>query len=144
MTRRHLLGGLGTVPIIRNSARAARRPNVVFVLTDDHGAWSMGAYGCGDFETPNLDRLANEGARFTQSYVCTPVCSPSRMTLMTGKLPSGHGVQGVILPEEWWGPRRKRFLDGHLSYTEILARNGYALGMCGKWHMGDDGTPCST
>ncbi len=141
MTRRHLLGGLGTVPMIRNSARAARRPNVVFVLTDDHGAWSMGAYGCGDFETPNLDRLANEGARFTRSYVCTPVCSPSRMTLMTGKLPSGHGVQGVILPEEWWGPRRKRFLDGHLSYTETLARNGYALGMCGKWHMGDDGTP---
>ncbi len=137
MTRRQLLAGIAGTPLVR----AARKPNVIFVLTDDHGDWSMGAYGCPDFHTPNLDRLAAQGARFSNSYVSTPVCSPSRMTFMTGKLPSGHGVQGVLLPEEWWGPQRKRFLDGHLTYTQLLARNGYSLGMCGKWHMGDDGTP---
>jgi len=63
------------------------------------------------------------------------------MTYMTGKLPSGHGVQGVILGEDSRGPRRQRFLDGQLAYSQILARNGYTPGMCGKWHMGDDETP---
>src|SRR5512134_1569281 len=118
-TRRQLLASLVGVPLIRATASSARRPNVVFVLTDDHGAWSMGAYGCSDFHTPNLDRLASSGARFTRSYVSTPVCSPSRMTLMTGKLPSGHGVQGVILGQQWWGQERKRFLDGHMTYTQV-------------------------
>lgn len=136
--RRQLLAGLAGLPFVRSAA--ASRPNVVFVLTDDHGASAMG-YGCSDFHTPNLDRLASEGARFTNSYVCTPVCSPSRMTFMTGKLPSGHGVQGVILNEESWGPERKRFLDGHLTFPQVLADNGYVLGMCGKWHMGDEETP---
>jgi arylsulfatase A-like enzyme len=138
MNRRQMLAGLASAPLI---PKAVRKPNVVFVLTDDHGAWSMRAYGCPDFHTPNLDRLAAQGARFTRSYVSTPVCSPSRMTFMTGKLPSGHGVQGVILPEQSWGPKSKRFLDGHLTWTEVLARNGYTLGMSGKWHMGASETP---
>ncbi|MBI1786624.1 MAG: sulfatase-like hydrolase/transferase [Acidobacteria bacterium] len=131
MTRRTLLGGALARP-------ARRKTNVVMIMTDDHGAWAMGAYGCRDIHTPNLDRLAACGARFTNAYACTPVCSPSRMTYLTGKLPSQHGVQDYLIPRDAAGPQSMAFLDGHVTYPEILARHGYTLGMCGKWHMGRD------
>jgi arylsulfatase A-like enzyme len=108
-------------------------------MTDDHGAWATGSE-CVDLHTPNLDALAAGGARFTRAYACTPVCSPSRMTYLTGKLPSLHGVQDYLVPEDSSGPAARSFLDGHLTYSEILARHGYVLGMCGKWHMGRDET----
>jgi arylsulfatase A-like enzyme len=87
------------------SAHAQRKTNVVFVLTDDHGAWSLGSYGCSEFHTPNIDALAAGGAMFSRAYACTPVCSPSRMTYMTGKMPSGHGVHDAMLAEDCWGPK---------------------------------------
>lgn len=119
--------------------RAAARPvNVVWFMTDDHGAWALGAYGCPEIRTPNIDRLAAGGARFTRAFACTPVCSPSRMTYLTGRLPSHHGVQDWLRPADSFGPKTRRWLDGHPTFTEILARNGYRLGMSGKWHMGDD------
>jgi choline-sulfatase len=121
------------------ASRAAKpRTNVVMFMTDDHGAWALGAYGCSQMHTPNIDGLAATGARFTRAYACTPVCSPSRMSYLTGKIPSQHGVQDWLLPEDSFGPSTHRFLDGHVTYSEILARNGCTLGMCGKWHMGDD------
>jgi choline-sulfatase len=131
LTRRSLLAG-------SLAARPSRKTNVVMFMTDDHGAWATGAYGCPEMRTPNIDRLAREGAKFTRAYACTPVCSPSRMSYMTGKLPSQHGVQDWLLPEDSFGPTTIRFLDGHTTYAEILASHGYRLGMCGKWHMGDD------
>jgi len=120
------------------SARAASRPNVVLFMTDDHGAWAMGAYGCGEMHTPNLDRLAEGGARFTRAYAATPVCSPSRMTYLTGLLPSHHGVQDYLIAADTFGPQSRRFLEGRLTYSELLAKAGWTLGMCGKWHMGKD------
>ncbi|MSV29752.1 MAG: DUF4976 domain-containing protein [Bryobacterales bacterium] len=139
MTRRELLaasaGTLAGAPLARP---ATRKTNVIMFMTDDHGAWAMGAYGCKEIQTPNLDKLASGGARFTRAFASTPVCSPSRMTYMTGKLPSLHGVQDWLVPEDAFGEKSIRFLDGHTTYAEILARNGYKLGMCGKWHMGDD------
>jgi choline-sulfatase len=107
-------------------------------MTDDHGAWANGCYGCPEIQTPNIDRLAAGGVRFDRAFACTPVCSPSRMTYMTGKIPSAHGVQDYLVPEDSAGPAAKRWLDGHTTYTEILARNGYTLGLSGKWHMGED------
>jgi arylsulfatase A-like enzyme len=134
VTRRELLAG--ALPV---TARAASRPtNVVMFMTDDHGAWALGAYGCPEIQSPNIDRLAREGARFTRAYACTPVCSPSRMTWITGEIPSQHNVQDWLVPENSFGPTTTRYLDGHTTYTEVLARRGYTLGMCGKWHMGDD------
>ncbi|MCL4401890.1 MAG: sulfatase-like hydrolase/transferase [Acidobacteria bacterium] len=127
--REFLIGSAALVP--------RRRPNVVFVMTDDHGAWATGCYGCGDIRTPNLDRLAAEGTRFTRAFACTPVCSPSRMSYLTGLIPSQHGVQDYLLRED----AGHRFLEGHTTYSEILARHGYTLGMCGKWHMGGDAEP---
>ena len=121
-----------------DGGRTARKTNIVFILTDDHGAWAMGCYGCGDVRTPNLDRLAAGGVRFTSAYACTPVCSPSRMTYMTGKLPCHHGVQDWLISDELREPDTPRYLDGQVTFSELLARSGYTLGHAGKWHMGDD------
>ncbi len=140
LTRRTLLGAAAAAPLVRTSGRAARRTNVVFFLTDDHGAWAMGPWGCQDMHTPNLARLAAGGARFSRAYAATPVCSPSRATYLTGKLPSHHGVQDFLLPEDSAGGG-PRLLEGQTTYPEILARNGYACGMSGKWHLGDDPHP---
>ncbi len=110
-------------------------------MTDDHGAWAQGAAGCADIRTPALDRLAAGGVRFTNAFAATPVCSPSRMTYLTGRMPSTHGVQDYLRPADTFGPRSRRWLDGHPTFTEILAKSGYTLGMCGKWHMGHDDQP---
>jgi len=133
-----MLAGFAGAPGIQGPSRAGRKTNVVFLLTDDHGAWSMGAYGCPEFHTPNVDRLAAGGAMFSRAHAATPVCSPSRMTYLTGKLPAGHGVHDAVVAVDCWGPQRRRFLEGHATYSQVLAKNGYTLGMCGKWHMGDD------
>ena len=138
VSRRHALGSLAAAPFVQTRRRDARRTNVVMFMTDDHGAWATGAYGCRDMHTPHIDRLASSGVRFRNAFACTPVCSPSRMTYMTGTMPSAHGVQDWLLPEDSFGPASPRWLEGHTAYTEVLARNGYNLGMCGKWHMGRD------
>ena len=134
--RQWLAGALGT----RFLSAAAQKTNVVFFMTDDHGFWASSPYGCADLHTPNLQRLADGGARFTRAFSCTPVCSPSRMTYLTGLIPSQHGVQDWLLPEDSYGSGSHRFLDGHTTYSEVLARHGYTLGLVGKWHMGLDDT----
>jgi choline-sulfatase len=133
MTRRSFLAAAAV-----SAAAAARRPNVVMLMTDDHGAWATGAYGCPSIHTPNIDALAAGGVRFTNAFAATPVCSPSRMTYMTGALPSHHHVQDWLRPGDSVGPASRHWLAGFSTYSEILARNGYTLGMCGKWHMGHD------
>jgi arylsulfatase A-like enzyme len=138
ITRRELLGGIAGLAQVRGQAPGVRRTNVVFCLTDDHGAWAAGPWGCQEMYTPHLAKLASGGARFDEAYACTPVCSPSRMTYITGRLPSTHGVQDALPRQDIQGPERKRFLDGQPTYTELLARNGYTVGLTGKWHMGDD------
>lgn len=135
MTRRELLAA---APFVQTWRGARERPNVVFFMTDDHGAWANGCYGAKDILTPNIDALARTGARFTNAFASTPVCSPSRMTYMTGCLPSTHCVQDWLIPEDSYGPKSRAWLDGHLTWPEVLARAGYTLGMTGKWHMGHD------
>ena len=68
------------------------RPNIIMILTDDQGAWAMGCAGNRDVKTPNLDRLAEEGVRFENFFCASPVCSPARGTIFTGRMPSAHGV----------------------------------------------------
>lgn len=135
ISRRSLLAGF---PALRTTRAASQRTNVVMFMTDDHGAWALGCYGCRDMHTPNVDRLAAGGARFTNAFACTPVCSPSRMTYMTGLLPSHHGVQDWLIAEDSYGPTSHRYLEGHTTYAELLAGAGYTLGLSGKWHMGED------
>lgn len=73
-----------------------KRPNIVFILTDDQGYWSLGCYGNKEIKTPNLDRLAKSGMRFDNFYCASPVCSPARASIFTGHIPSRHGVRDWI------------------------------------------------
>ena len=102
--------------------------NVIFILTDDQGHWAINANGqddCRGLHTPNLARLTREGTRFSASFVATPVCSPSRATWLTGRLPSQHGVQDWLLAGR---DIRKR--------TQIIHR-GPADALAGHWRARD-------
>jgi choline-sulfatase len=125
------------IPALLRGASTARggRTNVVFILSDDQGAWAYGAAGAKELRTPHLDQLAEEGAMFTHAFVATPVCSPSRMTYLTGKLPSHHGVQFHLADSD---TAQIRWLDRHLAVSQVLADQGYAVGLAGKWHLGGD------
>src|SRR6187455_2115099 len=74
------------------------QPNLVFILTDNQGAWTLGCYGNPDIRTPNIDRVAGEGIRFTRALSSNPVCSPTRATFLTGLIPSQHGLQTPVVP----------------------------------------------
>jgi choline-sulfatase len=116
------------------------RTNVVFILTDDQGPWAAGCYGNKEIRTPNIDRLAATGTRFANFFVATPVCSPSRATLLTGRIPSQHGVHDWLKGGNI-GPDAIRYLEGELTSTDILARQGWTCGLSGKWHLGDSQIP---
>jgi arylsulfatase A-like enzyme len=119
---------------------AERRPNVVLILTDNHGAWTLGCYGNREIRTPNLDRLAADGIRFTRAYCNHSLCSPSRATLLTGLLPSQHGVHYALASPDVKGPaemNRPCVIREFQTLPKILARAGYVCGLSGKWHLGD-------
>jgi arylsulfatase A-like enzyme len=112
----------------------------VFILTDDQGAWAMGCAGNQEIITPNLDRIAAEGMRFTNFFCASPVCSPARASLLTGRIPSQHGIHDWLKGGNE-GPDALEFLAGQRAYTDVLAEHGYRCGISGKWHMGDSVTP---
>ncbi|NOU86004.1 sulfatase-like hydrolase/transferase [Paenibacillus sp. LMG 31460] len=120
--------------------KSLKRPNIVFILSDDQGAWAMGCAGNREVKTPNLDRLAASGVRFDNFFCTSPVCSPARASLLTGRIPSQHGVHDWIR-EGSIGPNAIEYLAGQPAYTEVLAENGYVCGLSGKWHLGDSVKP---
>ncbi len=115
----------------------ARRLNIVQILIDDMGYADLGCYG-GEASTPNLDRLAAEGIRFTQAYVASPVCSPSRVGIATGQCPSRHLIYSYLDTRESQQKRGMRnFLDPKApSIARTFQQSGYATAHFGKWHMG--------
>jgi len=119
----------------------ARPSNLVLILTDNQGAWTLGCYGNGDIRTPNIDRLAAEGIRFTRALSSNPVCSPTRATFLTGLIPSQHGVHSFLDPKYMMGPEAYNTLREFDSLGEILRDAGYACGLSGKWHLGANLTP---
>lgn len=123
------------------SVASGRPPNVVFILTDNHGAWTLGCYGNPDIRTPNLDRLAAEGALMTRALSSNPVCSPTRATFLTGLIPSQHGVHSFLDNKYMMGPEAYNTLAEFRSLPEILADAGYVCGLSGKWHLGDNIRP---
>lgn len=120
---------------------ADQRPNVVFILTDNHGAWTLGCYGNKEILTPNIDKLAAEGTLFTRAYCNNPVCSPSRAGFLTGLIPSQHGVHAYIPPAAQLGPKAYQTLKEFRTLPKILSENGYTCGLSGKWHLGENDKP---
>lgn len=119
--------------LLAASSSAAERPNIVLIFADDLGYADLGCFGAQGYETPNLDRLAAQGVRFTNFYSAQAVCSASRAALLTGCYPNRIGIQGAL------GPRSKvGIADSELTIAEILRPLGYATGAVGKWHLGDD------
>lgn len=112
------------------SAAQERRPNIVVVYADDLGYGDLGCFGSKN-PTPNLDRMAKEGIRFTNFYVAQAVCSASRAALMTGKYSNRAGILGAL------GPGSKNGLaKNEVTIADVLKRLGYATAMIGKWHLG--------
>ena len=123
-------------------ANSPSQPNVVLVMTDNHGAWTLGCYGNHEIRTPNIDRLAEEGVLFTRAFASNPVCSPTRATCLTGLIPSQHGVHSFLSAGRLQtGPAARCTLDKLTSLPEVLRDQGYACGLVGKWHLGGNMHP---
>ena len=122
------------------------KPNIVFILADDLGWSDVNCYGHRFHETPNIDRLAAGGMRFTDAYAACPVCSPTRASIMTGKYPARLGLTDWI-PGMRSGPRFKLIMPNFINrlrleevtIAEALKGAGYVTGSVGKWHMGHKG-----
>ena len=132
--------GVGAAAIVLPSCSAAsqkqsnkqsKRPsNIIFVLADDLGWAELGCYGNKFNETPNLDKLARQGMRFTDAYAAAPVCSPFRAALMTGQWPARVGITDYLRPND-----ANHLSTDFLTVAEALKQAGYATGIIGKWHL---------
>ena len=119
-------------PALMGALQPDRPPNVILIYTDDQGSIDTGVYGAKDLETPHIDSLAAEGVRFTQFYAPSPVCSPSRAGLMTGKYPLHAGVPGNCSCT-YGEPCLK---GSQVTLAEVFKSAGYATAHIGKWHLG--------
>ena len=108
------------------------KPNIVIIFTDDQGYADVGVFGAQGFKTPNLDRMASEGAIFRNFHVAQPVCSASRCALLTGCYPNRLGIHGALTPHSKVG-----ISDSEMTLAQLVKQRGYATGMFGKWHLGD-------
>jgi arylsulfatase A-like enzyme len=139
-----------SVALLCGSAVAAQQPNIIVVLLDDMGWGDFSCFGNQDVKTPQVDRLAQEGIRFSQFYVNSPICSPSRTAFTTGQYPQRWKISSYLNDRadnarrgmaDWLDPKAP-------TLARILQQNGYATGHFGKWHMGgqrdvDDAPPIS-
>ncbi len=149
-TRRSFLASLPTSALAQRKkqeqAAPAARPNILLIFADDLPAWVLGCYGNKEIRTPNIDLLARGGTRFLNSYVCTPICSPSRATLFTGRVPRQHGIHDFLTstPAEKPPQGQKEVppsFSQEIMISDLLSAAGYNCGYVGKWHMGNDPKP---
>jgi len=154
MNRRQFLARLGSataaaaatfgLPHPAFGQEKTKRPNFIFILCDDLGWGDLGCYGHPRIKTPNLDRLARQGTLFTQFYVNSAVCSPSRTAFMTGQYPARHRIHGHLARHDQNAERgMPDWLDATVpTVTGVLRKAGYATAHFGKWHLGSgEGAP---
>lgn len=114
-----------------NKRNSGDKPNFIIIFTDDQGYADVGCYGAQGFETPNLDRMATEGIKFTDFYAAAAVCSPSRAALLTGCYPQRVSIPRVLFPRDNIGLN-----PDEVTIADILKTRGYATACIGKWHLG--------
>ena len=141
----------GCENVFTGNKNSAKKPNIIFIMADDLGYGDLGCYGQKQIQTPNIDRLADEGTRFTQCYTGSTVCAPSRSVLMTGQH-TGHtrvrnnmGKVGGTLVLDNGSPQRRVPLEPEdVTVAEVLKQAGYVTGITGKWGLAEpdtDGVP---
>lgn len=138
--------------VARGDQKAERPPNIVFILADDLGWTDLGCYGSGYYETPNIDRLAQEGMTFTHAYANGPNCAPTRASLMTGHYTPRHGItqvgdapRGRLQARKLIEiPSRTELRRQEWTLAEALKTGGYATASIGKWHLGEGETAPET
>jgi arylsulfatase A-like enzyme len=145
ITRRQALAS-AAAPLLAQRRGAPQRPNIVLVLADDLAAWMLGCYGNQEIRTPNIDLLARTGIRFLNHFVSTPICSASRATLFTGRLPRQHGVHDFLTANPIEQPPQGQkepppSFAQEVMLSDALSKSGYKCGYVGKWHMGSDTNP---
>jgi arylsulfatase len=128
--RREFLRGTAAALLMPMLSPEGRLPNIIFIYADDLGYGDLGCYGS-SILTPNLDRMAAEGVRFTQFYSANPVCSPSRAALLTGRYPTRVEVPRVLMPKDTTG-----LSDSEMTIAQMLKARGYKTMCVGKWHLG--------
>ena len=135
MNRREFIKALGlgvaTLTVPGCAKPTMRKPNFVIIFTDDQGYADVGCFGAEGFETPNLDRMTAEGAKFTDFYAAAPVCSPSRAALLTGCYPMRVSIPRVLFPRDKIGLN-----PDEVTIADMLKTRGYATCCIGKWHLG--------
>jgi len=152
-SRAVLLVGLMSIFCSSCKKEAPPKPNILFILADDLGYHDLSVMGSQFYETPHIDRIANEGAVFTQGYAACQVCSPSRASILTGKSPARHGITdwiGARSGKDWREDGRKSQLlpadyehalrSEFTTLPEALKQMGYSTFFAGKWHLGDKGS----
>ncbi len=125
-----------------------QKPNFVFFLVDDLGWTDLSSFGSSFYETPNVDKLAASGLKFTNAYAACQVCSPTRASILTGRYPTRTGITdyiGAAQPERWNrktkmlpAPYEMQLAHEEVTIAEILKQNGYATFFAGKWHLGGE------
>ncbi len=133
----YLLAGLLALAAVDAAAQAAPKPNIIFILADDLGYGDIGSYGQKIIQTPNLDRLAAEGLRFTQFYAGSTVCAPSRSVLMTGRHMGHTRVRGNAGAGNY---AAQTLTAGDTTVARVLKDAGYTTALIGKWGLGEMGS----
>jgi arylsulfatase A len=129
--RPHLLSFLTALILTFSSRASSSLPNIVVIFMDDMGYADVGCFGAQGYETPNIDRLAAQGRKFTNFHVAQPVCSASRCALLTGCYPNRVGIHGALGPSAKYGIN-----PAEMTIAELVKQQGYATAAVGKWHLG--------
>jgi choline-sulfatase len=146
LNRREFLTGAAVLPLAAQNRRGAPPPNILLIMADDLAPYMLGCYGCKEIRTPNIDRLARGGVRFTNCFSCAPADSACRATLLTGRTPMQHGLKDFLTSRPIEDPPQGTFapppsFSNEIMLSDILAARGYRCGYMGRWGMGADQTP---